>query len=173
MRGNSIHDNATLGIDLVPIGVTANDVGDADDGPNNLQNFPTLTSARSGAGFTNVQGVLESISGGTFEIEIFVNAACDPSGNGEGESFLGSASVTTDATGVGSFSVITSGNVPIGSSLTATATDSDGNTSEFSTCQVVVVGAPPGLDTIPTLGATGLVALAVLLGLVGFLAVRR
>src|SRR5207244_3161734 len=43
---NSIYSNGSLGIDLGGNGVTPNDPpGDFDTGPNNLQNFPTLTSA--------------------------------------------------------------------------------------------------------------------------------
>jgi len=49
---NSIYDNDFLGIDLVfandTAGVTKNDLAppDNDTGPNNLQNFPGITSAR-------------------------------------------------------------------------------------------------------------------------------
>src|SRR6185436_15708962 len=50
MRGNSIHDNGGLGIDLVdgfgPGGVTPNDPLDADTfGGNHLQNFPMIQRA--------------------------------------------------------------------------------------------------------------------------------
>src|SRR5882724_1129117 len=41
---NSIFSNAKLGIDLNNDGVTQNDVGDADSGPNGYQNFPVITS---------------------------------------------------------------------------------------------------------------------------------
>ena len=41
-QGNAIHSNAELGIDLNNDGVTPNDPGDADSGPNGLQNFPEI-----------------------------------------------------------------------------------------------------------------------------------
>ena len=40
IRGNSIFSNGGLGIDLNNDGVTLNDTGDADLGPNNLAEFP-------------------------------------------------------------------------------------------------------------------------------------
>jgi len=46
---NFIFSNAELGIDLGSDGVTPNDKGDGDSGPNNLQNFPLLDTARSAA----------------------------------------------------------------------------------------------------------------------------
>ncbi len=131
VQGNSIFSNGGLGIDLGGDGVTLNDPGDADTGPNNLQNFPVLTSALSN-GSTTIEGTLNSTPNTEFRLEFFSNTACDPSDHGEGENFLGSTMVTTDGSGDASFMV----SLPPASDqfITATATDSDGNTSEFSEC---------------------------------------
>ena len=63
---NSIANNAILGIDLGNDGVTANDAGDGDSGPNNLQNFPVLTATASG-----VQGTLNSQANSAYTIQFF------------------------------------------------------------------------------------------------------
>ena len=118
---NSIHSNAGLGIDLEPNGVTPNDPDDVDTGPNNLQNFPVLTAATTGS--TTIEGTLNSTASTTFRLEFFSNAACDASGNGEGESFIGFSDETTDGTGNASFSVTFLDTVPVGQFITATATD--------------------------------------------------
>jgi len=137
---NSIFSNTGLGIDLGPNGVTPDDVGDADTGANNLQNFPVLASATSGS--ITITGTLNSIANTTFRIEFFSNNACDPSGNGEGKTFLGFTDVTTDASGDPggsvSFSAALTATVSPGSFITATATDPNNNTSEFSLCLQVV-----------------------------------
>ncbi|MDT5261167.1 MAG: hypothetical protein QOC61_171, partial [Acidobacteriota bacterium] len=128
--GNSIYANGGLGIDLGPDGVTPNDALDADGGPNRLQNFPVITSVNGSGGTTTVSGTLDSASGAQYRVELFANAELDPSGHGEGQTFLASTDVTTDASGHASFSV----GVPASAStlISATATDSSGNTSEFS-----------------------------------------
>ena len=136
--GNSIFSNAGLGIDLDPDGITANDAGDGDTGANNLQNFPVLTSATSGNS-TTVEMTLNSAANTIFRVEFFSNSACDPPGNGEGETFLGvSTDVTTDGSGDASPTIIFLTTVPVGQFITATATDPSNNTSEFSACQSVV-----------------------------------
>ena len=98
IEGNSIFSNGGLGIDLNRDGVTPNDIlpGDPDTGPNNLQNFPVLTSVSSSGGTTTINGTLNSTPNTTFRIEFFANDMLDPSGNGEGQIFLGSTSVMTD-----------------------------------------------------------------------------
>ncbi|MBE9128186.1 MULTISPECIES: S8 family serine peptidase [unclassified Coleofasciculus] len=130
--GNSIFSNTQLGIDIIGSrGVTANDLGDGDVGANNLQNFPVLTSATSSGNSTTIQGTLNSTPNDTFRLEFFSNSSLDPSGYGEGETFLGFQDVTTDSSGNANFTL----NLPegsVGQFITATATDPDNNTSEFS-----------------------------------------
>ena len=46
--GNRIFSNGALGINLGPAGSTPNDPGDADTGPNGLQNFPLLSMVTGG-----------------------------------------------------------------------------------------------------------------------------
>jgi uncharacterized repeat protein (TIGR01451 family) len=130
---NAIFANSALGIDLSPAGVTPNDAGDGDGGANNLQNFPVLQTANSLAGGgSSVQGTLNSTASATFTLQFFANDACDPSGNGEGQLFLGATTVTTNASGNATFTASLSGAAAVGQFVTATATDAAGNTSEFS-----------------------------------------
>ncbi|MBI3949375.1 MAG: HYR domain-containing protein [Acidobacteria bacterium] len=142
---NSIFSNTGLGIDLFPFGVTPNDSGDGDTGANNLQNFPVLTSAISCGGTTTIQGMLNSTANTTFRLEFFSNSVCDPSGFGEGETFIGLTTVTTDGSGNVSFTVSLSATVSAGEVITATATKLvggiPGDTSEFSQCISVAGGA--------------------------------
>ncbi len=149
LSGNRIDSNAGLGIDLAPAGVTPNDPGDGDTGPNNLQNFPALSSASSAGSMTNVLGSLSSAPTTTYRVEFFASMACDPSGNGQGQFFLGSADVPTDATGLGLIDATLAVAAP-GAFLTATATDPGGNTSEFSAC--VTLPGPSLTSETPTSG---------------------
>ncbi len=133
LRGNSIYNNGFLGFDLNSDSVTANDTGDGDTGANNLQNYPVVTSAISNGVDSTVAGTLNSTSNTTFTLDFYDNAAADPSGFGEGQTYLGSGTVTTDGSGNGSFSTTLTGViVTSGHAITATATDPGGNTSEFS-----------------------------------------
>jgi titin len=140
--GNSIFSNGGLGIDLVggsedACGVTANDNCDTDTGPNNLQNYPVLTSAHSGGGSTTIQGSLNSAPNTTFRIEFFDNPQCHSSGHGQGETFVGATNVMTDGNCSAPITVTFPATVQAGHVIAATATDPSGNTSEFSACVVV------------------------------------
>src|SRR5205823_2381320 len=112
---------------------------DADTGGNQLQNFPVLNAALSLNGGVQVSGTLNSRANTSFRLEFFLNDACDAVGYGQGKTFLGSASVTTDGSCHANFATTLPASVASGQSLTATATDPNNNTSEFSACAPVVV----------------------------------
>ncbi len=133
---NSITGNSGLGIDLGVSGVNSNDIGDGDAGANNLQNYPVLNLAYSTASGAVINGTLNSTANTQFPLEFFSNASCDSSGYGEGETYLGTTTVRTDASGNAAFSFTANVGSPVtvGRSITATATDTNGNTSEFSAC---------------------------------------
>jgi hypothetical protein len=143
--GNSIYGNvAELGIDLVhEPGVTANDLGDVDTGPNNLQNFPVLSAASTNTtDHIHIAGSLNSAASTVYRIEFFANSALvgpDPSGFGEGQRYLGFTSVTSDVNGNAVIGVSLPAVVAAGEYVTSTATDPSNNTSEFSAAVVAVV----------------------------------
>lgn len=147
IRGNSIHSNGGLGIDLGNDGVSGNDVGggDLDPGPNGLQNFPILSMAAAGAA-THVAGTLNSTPGSTFTIDFYANPAGDPSGYGEGQRWLGAITVTTDGSGHACFDDVLLASTVIGEVISSTATAADGSTSEFSAGVAVQSNFPPTAD---------------------------
>ena len=143
---NSIFDNAGLGIQLgaeaVAGGVTPNDPRDGDTGPNGLQNFPVITSAVLSNGSTTIRGSLNSTPNRTFTIQFFNSPAPDPSGNGEGKTFLGQTQVATNRNGNATFTFVPTRVAPLSTRVTATATAGNGNTSEFSNARIVVRPLP-------------------------------
>jgi len=153
ITGNSIANNGGLGINLngggLPNdGVTPNDSGDPDTGPNNLQNFPVLTSAvRTTNNLVAVQGTLNSTPNTTFSIEFSAGSSCDPTLNGEGERSLGHINVTTDGSGNATIATTASAGLISDQFMTATATDPAGNTSEFSLCIPISATAPSPTPT--------------------------
>ena len=136
--GNSIHENTGLGIDLTPggvTGVTANDPGDGDSGPNDLLNFPVITSAVESGGSVTVTFELDTPVG-NYRVEFFTNpGGADPSGNGEGETYQ-AATTVSPGTGLTHSFPGSAGDI-----ITATATEdlggSYGSTSEFSSAVTV------------------------------------
>lgn len=157
LRGNVIFGNGRLAIDLnasptsnsTGDGVTANDQGDADTGANELQNYPVVGAVVAN-GAATVTGTIDSHPSTQYSVDLFFAGACDASGHGEADAALGSTEVTTDAAGHGSFSV------PVGvledGVVTATATDSAGNTSELSECGAI--NHAPVADAGPDLSVT-------------------
>ena len=134
--GNSIFANGGIGIDLSDRsgnadGPTRNDASDSDSGGNLLQNFPVITNVVSGGGNTTVSGVLTSFANATYRLEFFSNPNPAPKFVfSEGRVFLGFTNVASDASGRAPFTMVFPGPV---TNVTATATDTNNNTSEFST----------------------------------------
>jgi hypothetical protein len=153
IRGNSIFSNKNLGIDL-DVSYTVpqpNDLGDTDVGANMLQNYPVLTSAEASSSVVQVKGTLNSLANSNFALDFYANDISDPSGYGEGQKYIGSAAVVTDGAGNVSFSVNLPVAVKVGSFITATATDSQNNTSEFAQCVQAVSAPPPPPPPAPIL----------------------
>ena len=150
--GNSIYSNSGIGVDLLNDHVTANDAGDGDTGPNDLQNYPVLASAVSVGGNTTITGSLNSTAGVTFRIEFFSSPTSDATGYGEGQTYLGASTVTTDGSGNAAFSVTLTGvAVAVGHVVSATATvdlggGSYGSTSEFAQNVTASTNSAPVAD---------------------------
>lgn len=156
---NSIYGNSFTGIDLGPgVGVAGNDSGDTDTGANEGLNYPVLSSATT----TQVKGTAcgDAVVPKPCTVEIFI-AQPDANNSGGGQYGQGKTLVGT-GTSNGSFTIAVSG-VQVGDFLTATATDAQGNTSEFSKNRQVTAdtnptptstSVPPTATTAPTTGPT-------------------
>lgn len=143
ISANSIYENGLRGIDLKKAGdkdgvVTLNDDGDPDTGPNNLQNFPVLSSLNFSQGSVTVSGTLNTTPvTKSYTLEFYANKVADKyeiggMAYGEGQTYIGSTVVTTDKKGAATFTTSLTTFSKYGDIITATATDPDGNTSEFS-----------------------------------------
>jgi trimeric autotransporter adhesin len=141
--GNSLSKNTGLAIDLGPTGVNSNDANDVDTGANDLLNFPTgITAERLGADLIVNGQVVSGLANTSFRIEIYANpaTAVEASNQGEGQTFLGAITVTTDALGnalINATILGVSTTAPSGSKISLTATRSlgagvYGSTSEFA-----------------------------------------
>ncbi len=133
---NRIFGNSGLGIDLGTAGVTENDLTptfDADLGPNNLQNFPEITTATLDAGNVEIEFRVPSVSlNSAFPISVSFYKS---DGNRQGEVFLGTTSVSNESAVSYNYTGVL---LSLGDEITAIATDNNGNSSEFS-AEVAVV----------------------------------
>jgi len=130
---NHIYSNRVLGIDLNGDSVTkaqqrlvAGLLPSPGPGANGLTNSPLLyLQPDSGA------GSLDAAANEQYIIQIFSSVKGNVSGWGEGQHLLRTLDVTTDTNGFAWFELP---KPPAGEVISATATDSDHNTSEFSQC---------------------------------------
>lgn len=132
IRGNSIYSNGELGIEIGATGPDTNDPGDTDGGANGRQNYPVILTATP----SRVTGTINSIPNIQYRLDFFSNTACDASGHGEGRTFLGTGLITTSINGTASWIYSNQFAINAGEFITATATDNQGNTSEFSQCKL-------------------------------------
>jgi uncharacterized repeat protein (TIGR01451 family) len=157
---NSIYSNTGLGIDLGNNGVTVNDGSKNSGLPNYDMDFPVFTSASLNGSTLTVTGYVGSAPGqATFanaRVEIFTSDN-DPSGYGEGRTYLGF--LTTDGSGNISGSLTVSG-IAGGDRITGTATDGSNNTSEFG-ANVIVVAPGYQPDAMIKLASEGVGAYAI------------
>ena len=135
---NSMHSNGGLGIDLGDDGVTANDTGDTDSGPNFLQNYPANITFATRGDVASVRFTLDVTANRRYIVDFY---SCDSSTNDEGEHWLGFSPVRGSITGNLIFTPSTFENTirdftaPTATQITGTATDTHTNsTSEFAPC---------------------------------------
>lgn len=152
---NYIHDNGGLGVDINDDGPTPNDDLDVDIGPNDVQNYPALTSAVAEFGGLRVTGSLNSTPNLYFNMFFLVNDACDPSGYGEGQMFVDERTVfDADGDGNMSFTYFFNRAVAPGKFIAASASNPE-STSELSQCIEVQQGDPGTSTPTPTPTASG------------------
>lgn len=116
------------------------------------QSVPFVLRAATEGSNIRVQGRLHSSADTSLTLNFYASTLCDPLGTGVIS--LGETTVATDAQGNASYSVSIAVNEANPTSISATATDSDGNTSDFSSCRVVDPGndgwtRAQNLDTNP------------------------
>jgi 3-dehydroshikimate dehydratase len=134
---------ALLGIDVGVNGVTPNDLAasctDGFPDCNTIQNFPVLDAGSSWqpSGTVTLVGTLSSRPNATFTIDFYASHRVNAAGLAEGEVYLGSQLVASNATGNAAFSFVVPTTNPLRDDstraiFTATATNANGATSEFS-----------------------------------------
>jgi hypothetical protein len=130
ISGNSITGNLGLGIDLGDTGLILPN-GSGPGGPDASQNYPVLTGATISGTSATVTGSLTGSQNQVYTVQFFANTTAAQSGYGGGQTYLGSTTVTPNASNIANFTIAL-GMVNFGSIISATAIDPNNNTSEFS-----------------------------------------
>ncbi|TWT91760.1 CARDB domain-containing protein [Stieleria varia] len=155
---NSIFANGGQGIDLGAAGVTDNDIPaiglpDTDVGPNGLQNYPTIDQLQTSSDKQTVRltAQLATTPSQTYTVQVFSNFIQEDAG--EGRILLETVEVQVGASGIADFFVDVAAPQPNAtrngqraSFFAMTATDPDGNTSEFSPSATAPELVVDGLD---------------------------
>lgn len=166
VRANTILANGGLGIDLGNDGPTADgsEVNDPlNPGPNDWQQVPVLTSVQLEGGDVVIQGTVQGQAPNKpVVLDFYANDALGGSGLAQGQTYLGSVTVTTDGSSTASFTARLALARPVGPYIDATATD-PGDTSEFSqpffapglvpppvTVEAPPFGSPPSTSSPPS-----------------------
>ncbi|MCK5711677.1 MAG: hypothetical protein KAI25_03080, partial [Hyphomicrobiaceae bacterium] len=135
--GNSIYghntDGTTIGIDLnITNGPDPNDGATNAAQPNNGMDLPVISTALLSGGTLTLDGYVgntpSSVTFPNARVEFFISSN-NPTGWGEGQTYLDFLTTNASSQFSGSFGVA---GVNAGDEITATATDGAGNTSEFS-----------------------------------------
>ncbi len=145
VRKGKIAGNANHGIDLGDDATTANDATDADTGPNNLQNFPTVSQAIYSGGNITITYSMDSssaVSAGSYIFDVY---KADASGNPQALLHLGESACVAGNVFFSAIFGITTGSATVGDKIVLTATAySDGacttvseGTSELSPATTV------------------------------------
>jgi hypothetical protein len=191
ISGNSIDSNGTLGIALLNVpasaiapllsttsidlpsiisglvsnlklGISPNVHLRRASGPNDLENFPDLTSAVTANGTTTVLGTIDGAPRTSYQVQFFSSPSADASGYGEGQVYLGQISATTGADGLASIVFNPPTAVPTGQAIAATAIDPANNTSEFSNSVGVTatasVSVQPAMQSVQAAAAAAAAA---------------
>ncbi len=135
IQRNSIFANRGLAIDLANDGVTPIHNCGSPSGPNQLQNLPVTQAVAKGSA-TEVRGIVNGRPGVVYTLEFFASKFVNSSGFGDGQRFVGEASIATGGDCLGIYDLFFSG-ISANEVVTVTATDSAGNTSEFSNAVIV------------------------------------
>ncbi len=145
-NGNTITSNQmtgnTFGIEFANLGyVYDTDITKNPSGPNDLEYYPILQSTSSTPSGTTVTGRIEQA--GSLTLDFYSQASCglQAESPGQGAMFLGSTTVSSTLGGE-PFSFTGTAIASGQTAITATATASDGSTSEFSPCLLTDSHAP-------------------------------
>ena len=107
---------------------------------NNGQPAPVIADAVTTATGITVTGTATGPANAQLRIEVYGNATADPSGFGEGQTFLNAVTVTTNAAGQAPFSVDVATTSVVSATAQAVAT---GDTSSFSAAKTKSSGTTP------------------------------